>query len=52
MLREYSESLGIAYQIRDDMEDWFGGEGTPDEEAMRPTLMPALGFERSKAGLF
>jgi len=48
VLSEYSENLGIAYQIRDDLEDWAGGEGTPDAEAMRPTLLPALAFERAK----
>lgn len=48
VLHQYSESLGIAYQIRDDMEDWLGSEGTSDEEAMRPTLLPALALEKSK----
>lgn len=60
VLHEYSEALGIAYQIRDDVEDWFApgdsesaatapapGMGTPDSEAFRPTLIPALAFERA-----
>jgi geranylgeranyl pyrophosphate synthase len=47
-LHGYSENLGIAYQIRDDMEDWLGSEGTSDEEAMRPTLLPALALEKTK----
>ncbi|MHC4994596.1 MAG: polyprenyl synthetase family protein, partial [Planctomycetota bacterium] len=47
-LHSYSENLGIAYQIRDDMEDWLGSEGTSDEEAMRPTLLPALALEKTK----
>ncbi|QNN23606.1 DUF116 domain-containing protein [Planctomycetales bacterium ZRK34] len=42
VLHEFSENLGIAYQIRDDIEDTFGGEGTSDIEAMRPTLIPAI----------
>ncbi|MEX2671851.1 MAG: polyprenyl synthetase family protein [Phycisphaeraceae bacterium] len=52
VIERYSEHLGIAYQIRDDMEDWFGGEASDgdkaDAEALRPTLMPALALERCK----
>lgn len=47
VLKTYSENLGIAYQIRDDIEDWFESEGTSDHEALRPTLMPAIALERS-----
>lgn len=53
VIRRYSEHLGIAYQIRDDIEDWFGGDGSDgdkaDAETLRPTLMPALALERAKA---
>jgi len=52
VLRQYSESLGIAYQIRDDLWDWLGEDddshGTADSEAMRPTLLPAMAYERTK----
>lgn len=41
----FSEALGIAYQIRDDLED-FHGEGG-DALAMRPSLMLALGWEHA-----
>ncbi len=49
VLQKYSENLGIAYQIRDDLDDWFGdGDGEADAEAMRPTLIPALAHERMR----
>ncbi len=48
-LTAYSENLGVAYQIRDDLDDWTGGEGTPDAEAGRPTLLPAIALERASA---
>lgn len=47
-LHQYSENLGIAYQIRDDLEDWFESEGTPDSEAMRPTLLPAIAHMKAR----
>ncbi|MBI1371627.1 MAG: DUF116 domain-containing protein [Phycisphaera sp.] len=51
VLRQYSEALGIAYQIRDDLWDWIGehddAHGTADSEAMRPTLLPAMAYERT-----
>ena len=50
-LGRYSENLGIAYQIRDDIDDWLGGdpgEGTSDAEAMRPTLLPAIAHEKTR----
>lgn len=53
VLHEYSEALGIAYQIRDDVEDWFapGSEdhhATSDFDSARPTIIPAIGFEKAK----
>lgn len=47
VLSRYSEALGIAYQIRDDLDDLAAGEGD-DVSAMRPSLPLALAFERSK----
>jgi geranylgeranyl diphosphate synthase type II len=44
----YSEALGIAYQIRDDLEDFAAG-ATSDVEALRPSLPLAIGYERSAA---
>ena len=39
--REYSEALGIAYQIRDDLDD------LDDVTAMRPSLLLATAHERA-----
>jgi geranylgeranyl diphosphate synthase type II len=47
VLTRYSEALGIAYQIRDDLED-LGGESGCDTAALRPTLPLALALERAK----
>ena len=43
-LTAYSESLGIAYQIRDDSEDRAG-----DAAAQRPSLFPAISREQAHA---
>lgn len=48
-LSRYSEALGIAYQIRDDLDDLAGGKDAPDDIAAgRPSLPLALAFERTK----
>lgn len=44
----YSEALGIAYQIRDDLEDLAAGEGPDDLTALRPSLPLAVALEKSK----
>ena len=44
----YSEALGIAYQIRDDLEDLTGTDAPDDIAALRPSLPLALGVERAK----
>lgn len=46
ILAKYSEALGIAYQIRDDLED-LDGDGN-DLQAVRPALPLALGHEKAK----
>lgn len=47
VLESYSEALGIAYQIRDDLSD-LGGEGeTNDIAGMRPSLLLAAAYERA-----
>jgi geranylgeranyl pyrophosphate synthase len=47
-LAAYSEALGIAYQIRDDLSD-LGQEGeTNDIAGLRPSLLLAIAYERSK----
>jgi geranylgeranyl pyrophosphate synthase len=44
----YSEALGIAYQIRDDLDDLAAGS-TSDVDALRPSLPLAIAYERSAA---
>jgi geranylgeranyl pyrophosphate synthase len=47
VLEEYSKSLGIAYQIRDDIEDFRSSDESAALNAMRPSLMLALAYERA-----
>jgi geranylgeranyl diphosphate synthase, type II len=49
LIAKYSESLGIAYQIRDDLDDLDNDEEPDDILAMRPSLPLALLYERTKA---
>jgi geranylgeranyl diphosphate synthase, type II len=46
-LTAYSEALGIAYQIRDDIEDFANGTGD-DIAAGRPSFPYAVALERAK----
>jgi geranylgeranyl pyrophosphate synthase len=47
VLREYSEALGIAYQIRDDIDD-FSGTGDSDDLAdLRPSLLLSILLKRA-----
>ena len=47
VLHGYSEALGIAYQIRDDLKDWHG-EGEPNDlGAMRPSILLAIAWDRA-----
>jgi geranylgeranyl diphosphate synthase, type II len=48
LLTRYSEALGIAYQIRDDLEDLAGTDAPNDLVGMRPSLPMALAWEKSK----
>jgi geranylgeranyl pyrophosphate synthase len=48
VFRDYCEALGIAYQVRDDLEDLAAGT-TSDVEALRPSLPLALAYERAAA---
>ncbi len=48
VLRRYSAALGVAYQIRDDLDDFGGGADAPaDAGAMRPSLLLALAHARA-----
>lgn len=49
VLGEYSEALGIAYQIRDDLSDLGASGETNDIQGMRPSLLLAVAFERAQA---
>lgn len=46
-LSQYSESLGIAYQIRDDLNDFHGRADRNDVVAMRPSLLLSIAYERA-----
>ena len=49
-LKEYSESLGIAYQVRDDLEDMSGESDSNDLADLRPSLILAIALKRAKEG--
>jgi geranylgeranyl diphosphate synthase type II len=46
-LDSYSVSLGIAYQIRDDLQDFSFGEDSGDLDAMRPSLLLAMTYQQA-----
>ncbi len=48
VLRVYSEALGIAYQIRDDLSDLGASGETNDIEGLRPSLLLAVAHEKAK----
>ena len=49
VLKTYSEALGIAYQIRDDLSDLGAGGETNDIAGFRPSLLLAVAHEKAKA---
>lgn len=50
VLSEYSESLGIAYQIKDDVEDFTEGGDSDDLADMRPSLILAIATKLAREG--
>jgi geranylgeranyl pyrophosphate synthase len=46
-LGRYSDALGIAYQIRDDLDDLHAADAPDDLHTIRPTLPLALAYERA-----
>jgi len=50
VLRKYSESLGIAYQIRDDIEDCTGEGDSNDAVGRRPSVILAIALKRAEDG--
>ena len=50
VLVAYAEALGIAYQIRDDIEDFFGEGDSDDLGDLRPSLILAIAHKRAEKG--
>ena len=48
VLKVYSEALGIAYQIRDDLSDIGAGGETNDIAGLRPSLLLAIAHDKAK----
>ena len=48
VLGKYSEALGIAYQIRDDLNDLGADEEATDIEGLRPSILLAVSQERAR----
>ena len=48
VLGRYSEALGVAYQIRDDLSDVGQGGDTNDIAGLRPSLLLAIAHEKAK----
>jgi len=47
VLCRYSEALGIAYQIRDDLDDFAGNGDCDDLRSLRPSLVLAVAHKRA-----
>lgn len=47
VLENFSDALGVAYQIRDDFEDYFAAGDSCDLAARRPSLILALALENA-----
>ena len=50
VLEKYSDALGIAYQIQDDLQDYKGEADSNDLEKLRPSLILAVAQKRAAAG--
>src|SRR5881396_2804912 len=48
ILHAYSEALGIAYQIRDDLSDLGASGETNDIAGLRPSLLLAVAYEKAR----
>lgn len=48
VLRAYSNAIGVAYQIKDDLEDLVDDAGCVRDAASRPSVLIALGAERAR----
>lgn len=47
-LEQYSQALGIAYQIRDDLEDFYSTNGFSVPDVTRPSFLLALSYEKAE----
>ena len=50
VLGPYSEALGIAYQIHDDLDDFTGTSDSDDLADLRPSLIMAIAHKRANDG--
>jgi geranylgeranyl pyrophosphate synthase len=50
VLKVYSDALGIAYQIRDDLSDLGASGDTNDIAGLRPSVLLAVAHEKAKDG--
>jgi geranylgeranyl pyrophosphate synthase len=50
VLQKYSEALGLAYQIADDIEDHTDEGDSHDLDAIRPSLIMAIAHKRAPEG--
>lgn len=48
VLRAYSDAVGVAYQIKDDLADLLDDAGLVRDAASRPSVVIALGAERAR----
>jgi geranylgeranyl diphosphate synthase type II len=48
VLRDYSDAVGVAYQIKDDLDDLVDDAGLVRDAASRPSVVIALGAERAR----
>ena len=48
ILTKYSEALGVAYQIRDDLSDFGNGKEGDDISAFRPSILLSIAYERAR----
>ena len=48
VLSKYSEALGIAYQIRDDLSDLGASGDTDDIAGLRPSVLLGIAYEKAK----
>ena len=49
ILGAYSRALGVAYQVRDDLDDFTAGGDADDVLAQRPSIVMALAYEAADA---